>query len=201
MDWQTTTQVLEALKTSDNSAVWQNFRDNFYPVVVNFARHIGLSPSDADDAAQETMVAFVKAYRAGKYDRDKGRLNHWLFGLARNVILNVRRNLGPEQLIADKTGGPSFWNLLQDEKNVPETWTTQWRKVVLDRCMKRARQELDEKTFSAFEFLALGEMPAGEVAKKLEMTENAVYIAKSRVLSRLRQLEEEFEGPAEGTKS
>jgi RNA polymerase sigma-70 factor (ECF subfamily) len=121
--------------------------------------------------------------------------------LARNVILNVRRNLGPEQLIPDKTGGVSFWNQLQDEKNIPETWTTQWRKMVLDKCMNRARQELDKKTFSAFELLALAELPVEKVADKLGMSENAVYIAKSRVLTRLRQLEEEFEGPREGAKS
>ncbi len=59
MEWITTTQVLETLKTSDNAVVWQGFRDNFFPILVNFARHIGLNPTDAEDAAQNTMLEFL----------------------------------------------------------------------------------------------------------------------------------------------
>ncbi len=198
MEWITTTQVLETLKTSDNAVAWQGFRDNFFPVIVNFARRIGLNATDAEDAAQNTMLEFLKAYRSGKYDRGKGRLSHWLFGLARNVILHFRSNRSPELLISNKTSGTPYWNGVVDEESAQKTWTTEWRKVLLAKCLNRARQELDKKTFQAFELYALSELSVEEVAQKLGMTENAVYIAKTRVVNRLRQLEQEFEGITDG---
>ncbi|MHC4462463.1 MAG: RNA polymerase sigma factor [Planctomycetota bacterium] len=193
MQWVTTTQVLEELKTSNEAQVWRRFCDHFRPVVVNFARHLGLSATDAEDAAQETMVEFLKAFRDGKYDRQKGRLSNWLFGVARRVILNLRGHRPLERLVADKTTGTSFWDLIQDDRSIKHSWDSQWREMVLTKCLEQARRELDSKVFEAFNLYALSEIPADDVAQRLKMSRNAVYIAKSRVLSRLRQLERQFE--------
>jgi RNA polymerase sigma-70 factor (ECF subfamily) len=65
--------------------------------------------------------------------------------------------------------------------------------MVLTKCLEQARRELDSKVFEAFNLYALSEIPADDVAQRLKMSRNAVYIAKSRVLSRLRQLERQFE--------
>jgi RNA polymerase sigma-70 factor (ECF subfamily) len=65
--------------------------------------------------------------------------------------------------------------------------------MVLERSLQQVRRETDKKVFEAFELYALmGENPQ-EVAKQLGISPNAVYIAKSRVLTRLRQLQKEFE--------
>jgi RNA polymerase sigma-70 factor (ECF subfamily) len=193
MQWVTTTQVLEELKASNEAQVWRRFCDHFRPVVVNFAKHLGLSATDAEDAAQETMVEFLKAFRGGKYDREKGRLGNWLFGVAKRVILNLRGHQPLERLVADKTTGTSFWDLIQDDHGIKCSWETQWREMVLTKCLEQARRELDPNVFEAFELYALSEIPVDDVAQRLRMSRNAVYIAKSRVLSRLRELEHQFE--------
>ena len=193
MEWVTTTQVLEELQSSNDAPSWQRFCDHFHRVVVNFARQMGLSVPDAEDAAQETMLAFVKAFRGGKYDRDKGRLSDWLFGIARNVILNFRSHRPPERFIADKTTGTSFCDQIQDDRSIKLSWDSEWRRMVLTKCFEQARKEFDPRVFKAFELYALAQTAADEVAQQLEMSQNAVYIAKCRVLSRLRELERQFE--------
>ena len=198
MTWVTTTQVLDELRGSTDATAWQKFQECFYPVVVGFARRIGLSATDAEDAAQETMLVFVKGLREGHYVRDQGRLSHWLFGVARRVILDFRKRLSPGLLVADKSTGTSFWNMVEDEKAVKHTWTTEWRRMVLKKCLDQVRREVDPKTFEAFELYALKETAVAEVAIRLNMSRNAVYIAKSRVLTRLGELEKEFEGNTSG---
>jgi RNA polymerase sigma-70 factor (ECF subfamily) len=193
MEWVTTTQVLEELQSSNDAPAWQRFSGHFHTVVVNFARHMGLSVPDAEDAAQETMLAFVKAFRDGKYNRDKGHLSDWLFGIAKHVILNFRKRRPMEQLIADKTTGTSFLDMVQDDNNIKLSWETEWRHMVLAKCFEQARKEFDPKVFRAFELYALTQTAADKVAQQLEMSRNAVYIAKCRVLSRLRELEGKFE--------
>jgi RNA polymerase sigma factor (sigma-70 family) len=193
MEWVTTTQVLEELQSSNDAPAWQRFCGHFHIVVVSFAKHMGLSVPDAEDAAQETMLAFVKAFRDGKYNRDKGHLSDWLFGIAKHVILNFRKRQPLEQLMADKTTGTSFWNMIQDDHSIKLSWETEWRQMVLAKCFEQARREFDPKVFKAFELYALTQTEVDKVAQQLEMSRNAVYIAKCRVLSRLRELHGQFE--------
>jgi RNA polymerase sigma-70 factor (ECF subfamily) len=194
MEWVTTTQVLEDLKELNDTLAWTSLRDHFYPVILKFAKTLGLSEADAEDAAQETMLAFLKAFRDGKYDREKGRLSHWLFGVAKRTIMDFCKRLPREHFIADNTTGTSFWDKIADDNSIRHTWDTEWRCMVLERCLQQARRELDQKVFRAFELYALLQKPIEEVCKTLGMSRNAVYIAKSRVLSKLRQLQCDFEG-------
>jgi RNA polymerase sigma-70 factor (ECF subfamily) len=191
--WKTTTQALDELMSSEDSLVWNTFCDHFRPVVENFAQQLGLTETDAEDAAQQTMIEFAESFRKGKYKREKGHLSNWLFGIAKRVILNIRSHQPPEHLIADKTTGTSFWDLVQDDKTIEHRWETEWQQMVLERCLEQARQEFDPKVFDAFSLYAISQISVDEVCKQLDMSRNAVYISKSRVLSRLRELRLEFE--------
>ena len=193
MQWITTTQVLDDLKTSKDSLAWKSFRDQFYPAIYNFARRLGLADHYAEDAAQETMLAFLKAYRKGLYNRGKGRLSNWVFGVARNVINNQKRRIPKERLISDNNATRSWWDLQEDDKAVKHTWDTEWKKIVLERCMLKVRKQVAPNVFEAFTLYALTGKPVDMVAEKLNMTTNAVYIAKSRVLNKLRLLKKDFE--------
>jgi len=191
--WVTTTQLLEELKTAHDESAWTEFCSHFQPVIIHFARKLGLSNVEAEDAAQETMATFFKAFRAGKYDPGKGRLSNWLFGIAKRVILNLRGHQPLEQLIADKATGTSFWDMVQDDRTLGRTWELEWQQMVMKRCMEQVRHEFDPKVFGAFRHYAIDQFTVKEVCQRFEMSRNAVYIAKSRVLSRLRELRQRFE--------
>jgi RNA polymerase sigma-70 factor (ECF subfamily) len=63
----------------------------------------------------------------------------------------------------------------------------------LSLCIDAARQEFDAGTVEAFELYAVKQVSPADVAKKLGISRNAVYIAKSRVLGRLRELMADFD--------
>jgi RNA polymerase sigma-70 factor, ECF subfamily len=194
MEWKTTTQLLENLKNSNDTADWSCFRDYFYPVIVRFAKRLGLTPDDAEDAAQETIIAFLKAYRTDKYHRQQGKLSHWVMGVARNVIRSHYRKQSksrPDSMTA-------IPEEIEDEDSVRHTWQTEWRKVLLQRCLIQARKEFDAKTFLAFELYALQGKPAAQVCEELNLSANAVYIAKNRVLTKIRLLYTDFDETQRG---
>lgn len=201
MEWVTTTQVLEDLKGSNDSLAWNRFRDHFYPIILKFTKKLGLPSSYAEDAAQETMLTFLKAFRAGRYNKEKGRLSSWVFGVTKRVILNFRKRLPRERVISDDTTGTSFWDMIEDENAIKHTWESEWQKHVLEKCLLQAYSEFKGKVFDAFKLYALEQKPVEEVCQKLDMSSNAVYIAKSRVLSRLRQLQQDIEVNTEGAVS
>jgi RNA polymerase sigma-70 factor (ECF subfamily) len=194
--WVTTTLILEGLANSENSQAWSGFVGYFKPILVGFARKSGLNQQAAEDFAQQALLEFFKSYRTGRYDREKGRLSHWLFGIARKVLSQTFRRSKPEKVATDLQRSTSDSQPLEnfaDPSAAEDLWQQQWEKMVMQICMDRARKEFDEKTFAAFEMYALQDLEPTEVAKRLGLSRNAVYIAKSRILSRLRELIEEFD--------
>lgn len=188
-DWITTTQILTDLQQR-HPAAWEEFCRTFGPAVVAFGRQLGLRPEEAEDAAQETLMAFAQAVQAGRYDRQQGRLSAWLFGFARRIIMKTQR-LRARHL--GVTTPPESLEHQCDDRDLHLTWETQWKRVVLHRCLERVRQESDPQVFAAFVHYALQEQTAAAVAQRLGISRNAVYIAKCRILTRLRELESQLQ--------
>ena len=57
---------------------------------------------------------------------------------------------------------------------------------MLQQLLKRVRTDFSPQTWAAFQAVTFADRSADEVATELNMTTNAVFIAKSRVLARLR---------------
>lgn len=195
-EWVTTTTILHQLRDERNDRAWERFVNRFRDPLVAFARRSGLSSADADDAAQETLVELARSLREGRYDRDKGRLSAWLFGIARRCVLRHRQREArsrerPFDDEASRTIDPPA-----DEKSVKDLWNTEWERWAWTACLERARAEFEPATLRAFLLVVQGERAAESVAEELGVPVKAVYNAKHRVLKRLRELRDELENTA-----
>lgn len=182
LDTVTSTTLLEGLRDPANRTLWQAWVERYRPVVVRTAGRLGLSADDAEDVAQNALLAFSEAYRAGRYDRGRGRLRSWLFGFVHNHVRRVR-GARAEAVIVDEGPEPAAPDELE------AAWRDEWQAAVLRECLDVLRREVEPATFGAFELFVLRELPARDVARRLELSENAVYGAKRRCLRRLRELE------------
>ena len=191
--WRTTTILLERLRDFDDAA-WEEFVERFRDPVVRFGMRLGLGEGEVDDFAQDTLIAFAKAYREGRYQRDRGRLSSWLFGIAHKEAQRMKRECAkrPGLVPGRADGSTTFFSSQPDEDELRKTWDDGWDHHVIARCLEQARSEFEPSTFEAFELAALRQVPAEEVARRLGLTRNAVYVAKHRVLARLGELQEGF---------
>lgn len=184
----TNTLLLEGLKRRDD-AVWSNFVARYRPMVVGFARRQGLEEGDAEDAAQQTLIAFCTAYQEGKYERAQGRLRHWLFGIARNQIRNTRRKAQRREVqVVEDTDQTNLFARQPDEPELEQAWEEEWQQSLLRQCLEEIRREHDAKSIEAFELFAWKGLPAQQVAEQLGMTPNAVFIIKHRIMKRIKEL-------------
>ena len=90
--------------------------------------------------------------------------------------------------------GLVFFNNLPEP--VPEIVTAfheEYRNEMFHRAAEQARGEFRESTWSAFWRTCVQHEPIAEVAQKLELSVGSVYVARSRIIARLRQIVEEYE--------
>lgn len=188
--WVTTSTILEGLRGLDDGDAWATLVERFRGPILGFARSMGLGPLDAEDIAQETLATFATAVREGRYDRARGRLSHWLFGIAHNQIRHHRRRearrhhiLARDDAEPDEVADPAAARL----------WEHSWDAFVAEACLRQVRAEFTPETVRAFEHVVLGERSPREVAPELGVDVKAVYNAKHRVLRRVREIRAELE--------
>jgi RNA polymerase sigma-70 factor (ECF subfamily) len=193
MEWITTTVVLQRLKDSDEAA-WELFTARFRGPLVGFARRLGLGEGEAEDVAQETLLAFLDAFRKGGYDRGRGRLGSWLFGIAHRRVLAAKREAARRAEKLGEAADADFFSRLADEESVRRTWDETWAKALLEQGLSQVKAEVEPATWRMFVEVVRKERAPAEVAREMGLSRNAVFIAKHRVLKRLRQLQEELDG-------
>ena len=184
----TTTALLEGLFDVQDGVVWQVFDDRYRPIIVAIGRRLGLDGTEAEDVAQETLLQFLRDYREGRYSKDKGRLRNWIVGIARHRVIDFQRSRGRRK---EKVGHSSALEV-PDENSVTEIWDQELERSILRQSVEELRRttRTSENSIKAFEMLIFDRRPVDAVAEALGMKPHDVYVSKSRVTTRLREIAE-----------
>lgn len=190
----TTSELLSGLRHPGNGIIWRDFVDRYWPVIVGYACRRGLSEQDAQDTAQETLAAFSTAYQAGKYDRDKGRLRKWMFGIAHKQTMNcLRRRARAGVQVAREGSGTGFFDDVSIEDPHEAAWEQEWQACIMKQCMREVGARFSSEMVQAFNLFAVQGIPAQEVADRLGMSRNAVYLTKHKILKVISSLRAKIE--------
>ncbi len=196
MEWNTTSTVLEKLRDYDEKTAWELLDRHFQGALVQFAARMGLTPADSQDAAQDTLIAFAQAFREGNYDKEKGRLKHWLFGIAKRQCMKVRSKV-IRQRERGQTAQSEDEQLLDqvpsEGDELADVWEEEWRRMVYARALECVRAEVTQETFDIFQQVVFQGKSNDEVAASFGVDRAKVYDAKYRVTRRLSQLAGEYE--------
>ena len=169
----------------------------YAPLVYRFARRRGLQDADAADLTQEVLQAVAAGSRRLEYDPARGTFRGWLFTVARNRLHNFllrQRRYAERHPQPDSPRGlddqPSSSAQTDDEQDL---WEQEYRRRLFDWAAERVRVGFHDSTWQAFWRTAVEGQSAREVAQALGLSVGAVYIAKSRVLARLREQIQELQ--------
>lgn len=187
---QTTTTLLEGLLDARNDAVWREFAERYEPVILGIARRLGLNEQDAADAAQETLIRFLQEFRAGKYDREKGRLGAWITSMARFRVADSYRAKARDR----KVRGDSAFDFVPTEDDMEKLWDEECRREIIRKAMQRLADgtNLNEQTISLFRGLTLEQKRPTDVAAEHGVSIDVVYKSKQRCLTQLRKIIDEL---------
>jgi RNA polymerase sigma factor (sigma-70 family) len=184
--------LIVKLRDPADNAAWHEFVTLYEPLVYRLARHKGLQDADANDLCQEVFRAVSQAIADWDPDPVRGRFRGWLSRIARNLLINflTRR---PHQLCG--SGATSVQGLLEaqpaPDPSATAFFEAEYRKRLFQWAADEVKNEFTPATWTAFWRTAIEGRPPKDVATDLGISAGAVYIARSRVIARLRQRVEE----------
>lgn len=170
---------------------WSQFHKQYAPIIRGFALRLGAPRDDADDLVQEVLRAFYAVSPEFVYDPAKGRFRGYLKTCVWNKLAEMRRRFESEGK-ARRSLSPTL------ETDAHAHWDDAWETEKLNRALAVVRKRYEghadrERTYTAFEMTTILGRPTHAVARALDMSEQSVRAAKSRVARALRQTYEQLE--------
>ena len=183
---ETRESLILQVKDQANRAAWEQFVELYRPVIFRIARARGVQDADAEDLAQQVLIAVAGSIGRWEKSDKSTRFRHWLRRIARNAIVDAMTRRPPDQA----TGSSSVQDLLSAEPARDEQTDllieTEIRRELYVRAARIVRLDVNEETWQAFELTVLKNRSGADAARELGKTIGTVYAARSRVMKRLR---------------
>ncbi len=184
---ETRATLLVRIRDSNDRRAWNDFFQLYMPLIYSYSIKHGFQDADAADIAQEVMCTVVRSICAFDYDRTKGSFRGWLLAVTRNCIRKrweqLQRNVGTigmtsvmEQQVADPSD------------DLVSQWEREYELRIFHWAAGQVRTEFTEPTWQAFWMTTVEGQSIEAAARCFGISAGAVYIARSRVLARIRSL-------------
>jgi RNA polymerase sigma-70 factor (ECF subfamily) len=176
----TPSSLLVRLRQPGEQQAWARFVELYAPLLYDWARRFRLQPDDAADLVQDVFVILVR--KLPEFVDEPGkRFRGWLWTVVHNAWRSRLRKAGR---------GPRADPADPDELAAPEAPSEmeaqEYSRYLISRGLRVVRDDFQPTTWKAFEEHVIAGRPAAEVAAELGVTVNAVHLARSRILRRLR---------------
>jgi RNA polymerase sigma-70 factor (ECF subfamily) len=178
----TSLTLLQRLRQADQSAAWDRFVALYTPLLYFWARRTGLQEADASDLVQDVLITLVEKLPEFEYDRQRC-FRGWLRTVLHNKWRDRQRRLAAAPNRADGVNLDGLPLAGADDLLAER----EYRLHLLGRALRLMQSEFNDATWRAcWETVVMGR-PAADVAGELGLAVGSVYVARSRVLARLRE--------------
>ncbi len=177
---ETPVSLLERLCREPKDGDWARFVRLFTPLLSRWAHRFGVPTTDTEDALQEVFVLLFAKLPRFRHDPD-GSFRAWLWTVFRRELLaRFRRQNSHTSATAEQL------ELLVSPDGLPEASESEYRRMLVERALRLVRRDFPEQTWGVFWRVAVDGQPGVKVAEEFGVSPNAVYLARGRVLARLR---------------
>jgi RNA polymerase sigma-70 factor (ECF subfamily) len=173
--------LLDRLRQAPERQAWNRFVEMYTPLLFGWAARLGLSGHDAADMVQDVFTTLVEKLPEFRYDPQKS-FRAWL----KTVLLNRWRKHHRHRAVERRAPGADLNNVAAED-DLPEFEEEEYRRYLVRRALALMEAEFQPATWKACWECVVRSRPAAEVAAELGISTNAVYLARSRVLRRLRE--------------
>jgi RNA polymerase sigma factor (sigma-70 family) len=181
---ETPLSLLDRLRRGPDESSWQRFFGLYQPLIQGWLRRHGVVEADIDDIVQEVLAAVAHAIPEFQHAGHKGAFRSWLRRIAIHRTRHHWRSQG-SRIQAD--AAQDLDDLADPDDELGRLWDQEHDAFIIRRLMELIEPEFARATWASFYRQVIEGRSAAEVAAELGLSTNAVLIAKSRVLRRIRR--------------
>lgn len=173
---------------------WRQFVGIYAPVVYRYARGRGLQDADCTDLIQEVLRSVAATAGRLDYDPRRGRFRGWLFTVAHHRLHDF---LARSRRGSQGSGDSRVQAILEqqpDRASEADLWDREYDRGLFAWAVEQVRGQVQETTWRAFWLTAVEGRGGKEAAEELGISAAAVYLAKCRVMDRLRKKVHQIDG-------
>ena len=176
----TNTSLLRKLYSRADAEAWSRFVKLYAPLVHHWVGAIGIDEPDKSDVSQEVFMTLLGKMSSFQYDENRS-FRGWLRTITLNKcrdLLRSKRRLS-EPLLMER--------IEQASRDESDCFTQrEYRNYLAARALNLMKEHFSEATWRACWSHVVEGKSAKIIAMELNISENAVYLARARVLRRLR---------------
>ncbi len=185
---ETQRSLLDRLRDEPDGPSWRRLVDLYTPFLRRALSAQGITGADADDILQEVFSVLAAELPAFSHSGKTGAFRHWLRGVLRN---RVRRFWDERQLARQRRANDPELRAMEEvpdpSNELDQLWDQEHNQWIARRLIELIEAEFQMTTWCAFRRQVVDQVQPRDVAAELGLSVNAVLIAKSRVLRRMRQ--------------
>ena len=180
--------LLVRIRDACDQEAWERFVDLYAPLVYGFLRKRGLQDADSADLTQDVLRQVAMKAKSLEYDARRGSFRGWLLTVVQNRLTDHWRKQCRSERGTGDTDAQQRLNEIPQPSSVDGSaeWDADYERQLFHYAANIVKQDFTPATWHAFWMTAVEGLGGQEVAEKLELTVAAVYLAKGRVMKRLK---------------
>ena len=165
---------------------WRHMQGIYLPLIQRWLRRVPGLRDEADDLAQEVFLVVIRELPRFERRRE-GSFRAWLRTIAVNKARAYCKQRNRRPAVGMDRAELFLEQMADPESDLAREWDREHDEHVIQKLLAAVQSDFSPTTWQAFRRLSLDGLPAARVAEELGMPENAVLLAKSRVVRRLRE--------------
>ena len=183
----TSHSLLERLRDRADHQAWQRMLTLYEPWLRGWLSRHDLQPADVEDVLQDILVVVRDKLPGFVHNGQPGAFRSWLRTILTNRVRHFLRGRRSRQAVLASLPRTDWLEQLEDaDSDLARQWDREHDRHLVRGLLASIQAEFSPTTWQVFELLVLEDRPTAEVVERLGVTTNMVYIAKGRVLGRLR---------------
>jgi RNA polymerase sigma-70 factor, ECF subfamily len=184
---ETRQSLLFRARTGEEEA-WKDLTELYRPLIIGWLNRQGVPAVDLEDLSQDILLSVVQHLPGFEHSGHRGAFRSWLRTIVCNRTTDYWRAAGARTPASGGSGATAALQQIADpDSDLNRQWDEEHDRYVLGCLLDLVEQEFEPTTLRAFRRLALDGASGAEVAGELGLSVAAAYVAKSRVLQRIRQ--------------
>lgn len=165
---------------------WTEFLGIYQPVVYRMARRRQLQEADAQDVMQQVFLSISRSIERWEPGIGRPPFRAWLTTIARNAITKalVRK---PRDQATGSTSAAEILAAYPEPDATESEILAEARKEIIRWATEQIRSEFGEDVWQLFYRTAIENIPIADVAISTGRSAGSIYVARFRVITRLKE--------------